>query len=239
MKNTLLTGVLIALAFGSCGESEPTGSLPKTTEDSFSYAVGVNIGQNLKIKGLDKISISGFVKGLRDGMALDSGYALTEDQMARIQPDYVASVQAEKMKGIQAETKKKLDEIAKKKGVTALPSNAYYEVIEAGAGAVPQTYDTIVCRFLMKDASGKVLIDNMSSALPFTGELSSLRLAPLEEAFQKTQAGGKFNLYISNELHPRLVDPQGDFKNRYGISIFEVTLLSVKAGVPSAPAPKN
>ena len=235
MKNSIFTGALIALAFGSCGESEPTGALPKTSEDSFSYAVGVNIGKNLKIKGLDKISISGFVKGLRDGMALDSGFALTEDQMARIQPDYVAAVQAEKMKGIQAETKTKLEEISKKKGVTALPSNAYYEVVEAGSGNAPNSYDTIVCRFLMKDASGKVLIDNMSSEQPFRGELAGLRLAPLEEAFQKTLNKGKFNLYISNELHPRLVDPQGDFKNRYGISVFEVTLLDVIPGVAPKP----
>lgn len=233
MKNTIFTGAFIALVLGSCGGSEPTGALPKTTEDSFSYAIGVNIGQNLKIKGLDKISVSGFVKGLRDGMALDSGFVLSEDQMARIQPEYIASVQAEKMKGIQAETKAKLDEIAKKSGVSALPSNAYYEVTEASKGNAPQSYDTIVCRFLMKDANGKVLIDNMSSEQPFRGELAGLRLAPLEEAFQKTPAGGKFNLYISNELHPRLVDPQGDFKNRYGISIFEVTLLDVIPGVPS------
>lgn len=233
MKNNIFTGALIALVLGSCGGSEPTGALPKTSEDSFSYAVGVNIGQNLKIKGLDKISISGFVKGLRDGMALDSGFALTEDQMARIQPEYVASVQAEKMKGIQAETKAKLDEISKKQGVSALPSNAYYESVESGKGNAPNSYDTIVCRFLMKDANGKVLIDNMSSEQPFRGELAGLRLAPLEEAFQKTLAGGKFNLYISNELHPRLVDPQGDFKNRYGISIFEVTLLDVIPGVPA------
>ena len=233
MKNNIFTGALIALVLGSCGGSEPTGALPKTSEDSFSYAVGVNIGQNLKIKGLDKISISGFVKGLRDGMALDSGFALTEDQMARIQPEYVASVQAEKMKVIQAETKAKLDEISKKQGVSALPSNAYYESVESGKGNAPNSYDTIVCRFLMKDANGKVLIDNMSSEQPFRGELAGLRLAPLEEAFQKTLAGGKFNLYISNELHSRLVDPQGDFKNRYGISIFEVTLLDVIPGVPA------
>jgi FKBP-type peptidyl-prolyl cis-trans isomerase FklB len=231
MKYAILSGALIAFALGSCGESEPTGELPKTQEDSFSYAVGVNIGQSLKTKGLDKISISGFVKGLRDGMALDSNFALTEDQMARIQPDYIASVQAGKMKEIQAVTKAKLAEIAKKKGVSALPSNAYYEEVEAGSGKTPQPFDTIVCRFLMKDAAGNVLIDNMSNEQPFRGELAGLRLAPLEEAFQKASAKGKFNLYISNELHPRLVDPQGDFKNRYGISIFEVTLLDVIPGV--------
>lgn len=233
MKYTIITALTVGLALASCGGSETTGSLPKTSEDSFSYAVGVNIGQNLKAKGLDQISISGFVKGLRDGMALDSGFALTEDQMARIQPEFIASVQAEKMKVIQAETKKKMEEISKKKGVSALPSNAYYELIENGNGAAPQATDTVVCRFTMKDADGNVLIDNMSSEQPFRGELKGLRLPPLEEGFQKTPAGGKFSLYISNELHPRLVDPQGDFKNRYGISVFEVHLLEVIPGTPA------
>ena len=34
---------------------------------------------------------------------------------------------------------------------------------------------------------------------------------------------------------PRLVDPQGDFKNRYGISVFEVTMLDVIPGVAPKP----
>jgi FKBP-type peptidyl-prolyl cis-trans isomerase len=232
MKHYILSVAIIALALGSCGESEPTGKLPKTTEDSFSYSIGVNIGQNLKLKGLDKISISGFVKGLRDGMSLDSGYAMNEEQMSKIQPDFIAKVQAEKMKGIQAETKLKLTEISKKKGISLLPSNAYYESTAAGNGATPQATDTIVCRFVMKDANGKVLIDNMKSEEPFKGALSSLRLAPLEEAFQKTQVGGKFSLYLSNELHPRLVDPNSDFKNRYGITVFEVSFLGLIPGLP-------
>jgi hypothetical protein len=54
----------------------------------------------------------------------------------------------------------------------------------------------------------------------------------LEEAFQKTQVGGKFSLYLSNELHPRLVDPNSDFKNRYGITVFEVSFLGLIPGLP-------
>jgi len=72
----------------------------------------------------------------------------------------------------------------------------------------------------------------MKSEEPFKGALSSLRLAPLEEAFQKTQVGGKFSLYLSNELHPRLVDPNSDFKNRYGITVFEVSFLGLIPGLP-------
>jgi FKBP-type peptidyl-prolyl cis-trans isomerase FklB len=231
MKHIFFISALGALVLASCGDSEPAGKLPKTTEDSFSYSIGVNIGQNLKLKGLDKISISGFVKGLRDGMALDSGYAMNEEQMSRIQPDFIAKVQGEKMKVVQAETKEKLTQIAKKKGISLLPSNAYYELLSPGTGATPQATDTIVCRFIMKDANGKVLIDNMKSEEPFKGPLSSLRLAPLEEAFQKTPVGGKFSLYVSNELHPRLVDPNSDFKNKYGITVFEVSFLSL---IPSS-----
>ena len=57
MKSTqiLLTGVA-TLLLASCGESFDTKANPKTSEDSFSYAVGVSVGQTLKRQGLDKLA---------------------------------------------------------------------------------------------------------------------------------------------------------------------------------------
>ena len=40
------------MALASCGESFDTKAAPKTSEDSFSYAVGLSVGKSLKKEGL-------------------------------------------------------------------------------------------------------------------------------------------------------------------------------------------
>jgi hypothetical protein len=59
-KYTFLLPLTAVALLGSCGESVDTKADPKTSEDSFSYAVGVSIGNTLKRQGLDNISSGAF-----------------------------------------------------------------------------------------------------------------------------------------------------------------------------------
>ena len=245
MFNISLTAIG-AIALVSCGESFDTKGAPKTSEDSFSYAVGLSVGRSMKKQGLDGLSYGAFVRGVRDALSKDSGYAISEDKLDAVQRSYVNSVQAKKMKSIQEATKKQLSDIGKQAGVTQLPSKAYYKQIKAGNGVSPQSFDTVICHYKMKNTKGKVLVDNFTQPQPFKAPLYMLNLLPIEEAFQKTAEGGKFEVYISNELAPALSQSVDSFEEMYGITSFEVELIKVIPGkapkapmtVPAAPATK-
>jgi FKBP-type peptidyl-prolyl cis-trans isomerase len=229
--NIVLSGLLI-MALASCGESFDTKAAPKTSEDSFSYAVGLSVGKSLKKEGLEGIAFGAFIHGVRDAMSKDSGFAISEIQIEGVQRNYVTGVQAKKMKAVQDETKKFMTEKSKEAGVVMLPSKAYYKTKRAGTGAAPQAFDTVEFKWVFKTHKGKVLEDNSKSPKPIRGTVAMMGLAPLEEAFQKTQEGGSFELTISNELHPALAKSAGTFEGMYGASIFEVEILKVTPGMP-------
>lgn len=239
MKSTqiLLTGVA-TLLLASCGESFDTKANPKTSEDSFSYAVGVSVGQTLKRQGLDKLAYGSFVRGIQEGLAKDSGFILSNEKMEAVRKNYITSLQNKRMKTLQEDTKKMLEGISKEKGVSLLPSKGYYKVGKVGSGPTPQSYDTVECRYVFKTGKGEVLVDNTKDPVPFRGPLKSLNLPPLEEAFMKTSAGGTFTLYVSNEMNPVLARSARNFDESFGVSIFEVQLISVKAGLPEKAATK-
>ena len=175
------------------------------------------------------------VRGIQDGLAKDSGFVISEEKLQDVQRSYVTSIQAKRMKEIQEETKEILTSFGKESGVTQLPSKGYYKSIQAGNGASPQSFDTIECRFIAKDGKGKVLFENTKEPAPFRGVVTSLNLLPLEEALMKTAVGGKFQLKLSNELNPVMARSSRSFDAMYGVTDFEVELLSVKPGLPPAP----
>lgn len=226
-----LSGLLI-MALASCGESFDTKASPKTSEDSFSYAVGLSVGKSLKKEGLEGLAYGAFIRGVRDAMTKDSGFAISEMQLDQVQRNYVMGVQSKKMKTIQEETKKFMAAKAKEVGVVMLPSKAYYKTKKVGNGAAPQAFDTVEFKWVFKTHKGKVLEDNTKSPKPIRGTVAMMGLAPLEEAFQKTQEGGSFELTISNELHPALAKSAGTFEGMYGASIFEVEIIKVTPGLP-------
>src|SRR5574343_544989 len=156
-KYTFLLPLTAVALLGSCGESVDTKADPKSSEDSFSYAVGVSIGNTLKRQGLDNISAGAFLRGLRDGMAKDSGYALSNEKMEEVRKSFITKKQNEKMKTLQEETKKQLESFSKESGVSMLPSRGYYKVVKAGSGSVPGAWDTVECRYIFKTGKGEVL----------------------------------------------------------------------------------
>lgn len=223
------------LALASCGSDIDASKNPSTSLDSFSYSVGVDLAKNFKNQAITEIDFGSLVRGIQDGLAKDSGFVISEEKLQEVQRSYVTSIQAKRMKEIQQETKDILTAFGKESGVTQLPSKGYYKQIKAGNGPSPQSYDTIECRFIAKDGKGKVLFENTKEPMPFRGVVTSLNLLPLEEALMKTAAGGKFQVKLSNELNPVMARSSRSFDAMYGITDFELELLSVKAGLPPSP----
>ncbi|MBM3438452.1 MAG: hypothetical protein FJX91_04880 [Bacteroidetes bacterium] len=236
MKKQIIYLPVLALGLlAGCGESIDTSKELKTSEDSFSYVYGYETAQRMKQQGIDGIDFGSFLRGVKDGMAKDSGLAIKQENMGKVYQGYVQGVQDKKIKVLQKETNDLMAKVSKEAGVTPLASKGYYKELKKGTGAIPGIYDTVTCYFIIKNGKGKVFQDNRKDNKPFVNNITSLNLAPLEEAFQKTAAGGLFEVYLSNVEFPSLARMAGSFDDMYGVTVIEVDLKSVVPGQkPSA-----
>lgn len=236
MKKQIIYLPVLALGLlAGCGESIDTSKELKTSEDSFSYVYGYETAQRMKQQGIDGIDFGSFLRGVKDGMAKDSGLAIKQENMGKVYQGYVQGVQDKKIKVLQKETNDLMAKVSKEAGVTPLASKGYCKELKKGTGAIPGVYDTIAFYFSIKNGKGKVLQDNRKEKKPAVGSVIGLNLAPLEEAFQKTAAGGSFEVYLSNVEFPSLARMAGTFDDMYGVTIFEAELISVVPGQkPSA-----
>lgn len=218
-----------------CGEKIDTSKDLKTSEDSFSYVYGYETAQRMKQQGVDALDYGSFLRGMKEGLSKDSGLAIKQDAMGKVYQGYVQGVQDKKIKVLQKETNDFMAKMSKEAGVSPLASKGYYKQLKKGNGAVPGIYDTITCYFIIKNGKGKVFQDNRKDKKPFVGNIASLNLAPLEESFQKTAAGGSFEMIVSNVEFPSLARMSGTFEDMYGITVIEVDLMNVVPG----KAPSN
>lgn len=236
---------LAAALLASCGgRSINPKKNPKTSMDSFSYIVGNQVGSYLKNQGVDKLDYSTLIKGIEDALTKDSGYAIKLEDMERIQQAYVTKAQEAKIKALQEEAKKWVAENAKKPGVTSLPSKGQFKMIKKGNGPMPGQYDTVEYTMVVKDHKGNMKGDTRMQGVNPKSPVSELFVAPIQEAFQQAPEGSSFEVYLQNDVYPRL-GRQENIEDRFGITIITVELVKVTpgkapaAGTEKAPAPMN
>lgn len=232
----VITGAVAMLA-ASCGRTVNPGKTLKTGIDSFSYSLGINVGNYLKQQGLDKIDYSSLIKGIEDKLKKDSGYAVSEADMEKIGRSYVLKEQSKKIKVLQEESKKWMQENATKAGIKPLSTGGQIRVITPGNGAAPQLYDTVEYTMIMKNSAGKELMNSSKMGGPRKHPLKQIGLTQLEEAFQKAGMGAEFEVFLQNDLVPELAQSAQSFSDKYGITILSFKILNVKPGKPEAEKP--
>src|SRR5258708_39192149 len=129
--------------------AQDTAPEPKTDKDKFSYALGMNFGENFRRQGLD-LDPAVFAKAFAE--AFNTGKtAMSEQDMQTVLTAAAqeirkkqAAVQAEKAGQAQSEGEKFLAENKTREGVGALPSGLQYKILKQGAGEKPTLADTVV-----------------------------------------------------------------------------------------------
>lgn len=229
----MMMGAAAALALAACGGKtvRPDKTL-KTGIDSFSYTVGYQVGKYMKGSGIEKMDYSSLIKGIEEALKKDSGYAVSDKDIQRVQSGYMMKIRETKSKELKAESEKWLAENAKKSGISLLASKGQYKQIKAGQGAVPNMWDTVECYITVTTPKGKVLFDaRQRSPKPINSVLSDLALTPaLMEAFEKSAAGSQFEVYTAMDANSPLSQFASSFEEMYGIAVIKVDFLSLKAG---------
>jgi FKBP-type peptidyl-prolyl cis-trans isomerase FklB len=145
---TVVLGVLF-LASQSLAAEEPA---LKTQKEKLSYAIGMNIGSNMKQQGVE-IDLEIMMKALKDTLAGNKPKLSEQeikDTLAAFQKEQ--KIKEEKMLKALAEKNKKegdayLGQNKKKDGVKVLPSGLQYKVLKEGTGRKPKATDTVSVQY--------------------------------------------------------------------------------------------
>ena len=204
----------------------------KTPKDKFSYALGMNLGANLKRDSVD-IDTAIFVRALKD--TVTGGKTLLTDSEARaaltqLQTE-VRGKQMEKMKLAGEANKKEGDSFLAanktKEGIVTLPSGLEYKILTQGTGPKPAATDTVVCNYRGTLINGTEFDSSYKRGQPATFPVSGV-IKGWTEALQLMPVGSKWQLFLPAELAYGERGPSPEIGPNSTL-VFEVELLSIQA----------
>ncbi len=204
----------------------------KTDKDKVSYALGMNLGANLKRDSVD-IDTAIFVRALKD--TVTGGKTLLTDSEARaaltqLQTE-VRGKQMEKMKLAGEANKKEGDSFLAanktKEGIVTLPSGLEYKILTQGTGPKPAATDTVVCNYRGTLINGTEFDSSYKRGQPATFPVSGV-IKGWTEALQLMPVGSKWQLFLPAELAYGERGPSPEIGPNSTL-VFEVELLSIQA----------
>jgi FKBP-type peptidyl-prolyl cis-trans isomerase FklB len=215
-----------------------------TQKDKFSYALGMNIGTNLRKQALP-VNVDLIARGLRDAEA-GGKTLLTEDEakavMMAVQTEY-RQQQQERLKQ-QGEANKKegatfLAANKAKDGIVTLPSGLQYKILKPGTGPKPAATDTVSVNYRGTLISGTEFDSSYKRGQPATFGVTGV-IKGWTEALQLMPVGSKWQLFIPADLAYGERGAGADIAPNATL-IFEVELLSIKPPekAPEKPAEKK
>ena len=182
------------------GVVKPGISALKTPVDSFSYALGMNVANNLKQQGIEILSYASMQKAMEDVFKKRSA-SLTEQQANSCIQTRLQANAAKKSSGEKTKSLVFLDANKKRAGVVTLPSGLQYEVIKKGdaASAMPKAEDTVVANYAGTLIDGKEFDNSYKRGEPLTIPVSGV-IKGWTEVLQLMHIGDKFKVFIPSEL---------------------------------------
>lgn len=196
-----------------------------------SYAIGMNIGRNLKREGID-LDVKLFTEGLAVG--LGGGKARwTDEELAgaleALQKQMTATLAARRADEAEANAKTGasfLAENKKKEGVKTLPSGLQYEVVKAGKGnASPTATDKVQTHYRGRLIDGTEFDSSHERGEPATFPVDGV-IKGWTEALQLMKEGDSWRLYVPAELaYGERGAPPAIGPNQ--VLIFDIELLKI------------
>jgi len=228
---------LAALALANCSTPQKTISQPepfqlKTFQDSISYAMGINSGENLREMPGGFFDLSVFEKGLKqsfkNSVAIELDEAATRDLFQKLNDTMQKIEKAKREEQIaanKAEGKAFLEENSKKPGVITTESGLQYEVLREGSGENPGPGDRVKVNYEGKLLDGTVFDSSYKRGEPLVFGVSQV-INGWTEGLQLMPTGSKYRFYIPENLAYGERGAGKDIKP-YATLIFDVELLEV------------
>jgi FKBP-type peptidyl-prolyl cis-trans isomerase len=203
----------------------------KSSQDSVSYSIGLNIGKNLKAQKV-KVNLAAMSKGVKD--ILDSAKALlTDEQADMVMREFQQRMMAKQQEEASAagEKNKKDGEAflaanKTKEGVKTTASGLQYKVITMGTGPKPKPEQTVTVHYKGTLIDGTEFDSSIKRGQPAEFGVSQV-IPGWIEGIQLMPVGSKFEFYIPSNL-ANGERGAGAQIGPHATLVFEVELLSVK-----------
>jgi FKBP-type peptidyl-prolyl cis-trans isomerase FklB len=210
----------------------------RSSADSFSYALGMNIANNLKQQGIEKISNAAMQKGLDDVFNKRS-FLLNEQQANMCIQQTIMQNMSKRNEAVKAKGAAFLAENKKREGVITLPDGLQYEVLKKGdaSSPTPKLQDTFVVHYRGTRIDGVKFDASYDRGEPLTMPVSGV-VPGWTEVLQLMHIGDKFKVYIPSELGYGDRGAGADIPGGSTL-IFEMELLGIKPGVPAETPKQN
>jgi FKBP-type peptidyl-prolyl cis-trans isomerase FklB len=213
---------LIVLLFNILTFSKSQAQALKTSLDSLSYAIGINVGDNLRNQKLN-VNADILAKAIKDAIANNKSVMTSEKSGAFIQNYFQA--QAAKAGG---ENKAKGDAFLAqnktKAGVQTTASGLQYKIVTTGTGLKPASTDKVKVHYHGTLLDGTVFDSSVNRGEPATFGVTQV-IQGWVEALQMMPVGSKWTLYIPSDLAYGPQGPPSIGPNQ--ALIFDVELIEI------------
>lgn len=195
----------------------------KSSMDSFSYAIGLNIATNMKQQGLIGLNTAMMSKAMNEVFA--GKKPLMDEQTAGMAVQKVfMGISSKKSMAEKAEGQKYLDENKKRPGVMVTKSGLQYEILKKGDGPIPVDTNTVKVHYTGTLINGKKFDSSVDRGQPIEFPVTGV-IPGWTEALKLMPVGSKWKLVIPSDL------AYGERGNQ-GIPggatlIFEVELIAI------------
>jgi FKBP-type peptidyl-prolyl cis-trans isomerase len=202
----------------------------KTHQDTISYLIGKDIGNNMKINDI-AVTPEVMFAGLNDGLnGVDTVFSAeaTEQIMMAFQQEMMAKQQKKSSadaEGAKAAGKAFLENNKKQEGVIELPSGLQYKVLNEGAGENPKPEDVVEVHYTGKLIDGSVFDSSVERGESIKFPLNGV-IAGWTEGVQLMKPGAKYMFYIPSSL--AYGDKGAGPIPGGSVLIFEVELISIE-----------
>ena len=225
MKYLFFTFLVFAIVNCSNEQTSKSVSTLSSFKDSTSYALGADLGENLKKQNVE-IDYDVFMAGLTDGM--ETGLIKLDQKQRR---EVMASLQRKLREKADSEGKNNLmlaDQFLKnnkeKENIKETPTGLQYRVIKEGKGPSPKREDRVKVHYVGKLMDGTEFASSIKRGEPSEFGLMQV-IKGWNEVLQLMKLGAKYEFFI----HPKIA---------YGsrarptipansLLIFEVELLEI------------
>lgn len=185
--------MLVGMGFSAKSQTE------MTKQEKSSYAIGINIGNNLKHDGLE-LDYDAFVQGIKDAYAGKNQF--TDQQMQEIFTELQQDLEAKKKSGAAAEIEKGAKFLAENKKnpeVKETASGLQYMVLQEGKGEHPTATSRVTVHYTGKLIDGTVFDSSVDRGEPITFGLNQV-IRGWTEGLQLMTPGSKYRFFIPYNL---------------------------------------
>lgn len=166
--------------------------------DKVSYALGMNVAQNLISSEFNQIDAESFQKGMEVILRGEKPLISMQEANEALQ-NHFSKLDADKSESTIKEGEAFLLENGKRKTVVTLESGLQYEVLNEGAGVSPKATDRVKCHYHGTLINGTVFDSSVERGEPAVFPVNGV-IQGWVEALQLMQIGSKWRLFIPPHL---------------------------------------